>query len=107
MGGLASGQYLIHDRDAKFCAAFTQILDNAGVKRVPLPPRSPHLHAFAERFVRSVKEEALSRFMLFGENALYHVLKEYWRIIMQNVCFRRARVNFDFQLPTVIFKGTR
>ena len=77
MGGLASGQYLIHDRDAKFCAAFTQILDNAGVKRVPLPPRSPHLNAFAERCVRSVKEEALSRFMLFGENALYHVLKEY------------------------------
>jgi putative transposase len=51
-GFLKPGQYLIHDRDAKFCAAFQQILDDAGVTRVPLPPRSPQLNAFAERFVR-------------------------------------------------------
>jgi hypothetical protein len=76
-GCLKPGQYLIHDRDTKFCAAFTQIIDDAGVSRVPLPPRSPFSNAFAERFVRSVREEALSRFILFGENALYHVLKEY------------------------------
>jgi putative transposase len=44
---------------------------------VPLPPKSPHLNAYAERFVRSVKEEALSQCILFGENALWHVLKEY------------------------------
>jgi len=76
-GFLEAGQYLIHDRDTKFCAAFTQILDNAGVKRVPLPPRSPHLNAYAERWVRSVKEEALSRMMLCGERSLWHVLTEY------------------------------
>lgn len=76
-GCLGPGQYLIHDRDARFCGAFKKIIDNAGVKRVPLPPRSPYLHAFAERFVRSVKEEAPSRCMLFGENALHHILKEY------------------------------
>jgi hypothetical protein len=35
------------------------------------------LNAIAERFVRSVKEEALSRFILFGEHSLRHVLKEY------------------------------
>jgi putative transposase len=76
-GFFAPGQYLIHDRDTKFCAAFKQIIDDAGINRVPLPPRSPHLNAFAERFVRSVKEEALSRFILFGENALRHVLNAY------------------------------
>jgi putative transposase len=76
-GFLKPGQYLIHDRDAKFCATFQQIIDDAGVTRVPLPLRSPYLNAFAERFVRSVKEEALSRFILFGENALHHILKEY------------------------------
>jgi transposase InsO family protein len=65
-GGLKPGQYLIHDRDTKFCAAFKQIIDNAGVTRVPLTPRSPQLNAFAERFMRSVKEEALSRMILFG-----------------------------------------
>ena len=57
-GFLSPGQYLIHDRDGKFCAAFQQIIDAAGVKRVPLPPRSPNLNAYAERWVRSVKDEA-------------------------------------------------
>jgi putative transposase len=41
-GFLAPGQYLIHDRDTKLCPAFRQIIDDAGVKRVPLPPRSPN-----------------------------------------------------------------
>jgi len=76
-GFLKPGQYLIHDRDAKLCAAFQQIIDDAGINRVPLPPRSPYLNAFAERFVRSIKEEALSHFMLFGERSLHHVLTEY------------------------------
>jgi transposase InsO family protein len=76
-GFLAPGQYLIHDRDGKYCPAFQQIIDTAGVTRVPLPPRSPNLNAYAERWVRSVKDEALSRMILFGEAALYRVLNEY------------------------------
>jgi putative transposase len=76
-GILKPGHYLIHDRDQKFCPAYNQLLDDAGVKRLPLPPRSPNLNAIAERFVRSVKEEALSRFILFGEKSLRHVLTEY------------------------------
>ncbi len=58
-GFLSTGQYLIHDRDGKYCPAFQQIIDAAGVERVPLPPRSPNLNAYAERWVRSVKEECL------------------------------------------------
>ena len=76
-GCLSPGQYLIHDRDTKFCAAFRQIIDDAGVERVVLPPRSPNLNAYAERWIRSVKDEALSRMLLFGENSLWHVLNEY------------------------------
>jgi transposase InsO family protein len=76
-GFLAPGQYLIHDRDTKFCAGFQQIIDAAGVTRVPLPPRSPNLNAYAERWVRSVKEECLSRLILFGEASLRHALTQY------------------------------
>ena len=76
-GVLKPGQYLIHDRDAKFCASFQQLLDGAGVKRLPLPPRSPNLNAIAERWVRSVKSEALSQIILFGERSLRHVVSEY------------------------------
>jgi len=76
-GFLAPGQYLIHDRDGKYCPVFQQLIDAAGVKRVPLPPRSPNLNAYAERWVRSIKEECLSRLILFGEASLRHALTQY------------------------------
>src|SRR5713101_9451853 len=76
-GFLSPGQYLIHDRDGKYCPAFQQLIDAAEVTRVPLPPRSPNLNAYAERWVRSVKDEALSRMILFGERSLQHVLNAY------------------------------
>jgi putative transposase len=76
-GFLAPGLYLIYDRDGKYCPAFQYITDAAGVMRVPLPPRSPNLNAYAERWVRSVKEECLTRLILFGEAALCRALHEY------------------------------
>jgi putative transposase len=76
-GFLSPGQSLIHDRDAKFCAAFQCTIDEAGVRRVVLPPRSPNLNAYAERWVRSVKEECLSQLILFGECSLCYALSEY------------------------------
>jgi transposase InsO family protein len=76
-GFLAPGQYLIHDRDGKYCPAFQHSIDAAGVKRVPLPARSPNLNAYAERWVRSVKEECLSRLILFGEASFRHALRQY------------------------------
>ena len=75
-GCLSPGQSLMHDRDTKFCAAFQPIIDDAGIERVVLPPRSPHLHAYAERWVRSVKEECLSRLILCGEASFRHVLTQ-------------------------------
>jgi transposase InsO family protein len=42
-----------------------------------LPPRSPDLNAYAERWVRAIKEEALSRLILFGERSLRHALTQY------------------------------
>jgi hypothetical protein len=41
-----------------------------GVKQIPLPPRSPNLNAYAERRICCVKDEALSRLILFGERSL-------------------------------------
>jgi putative transposase len=76
-GFLALDQYLIHDRDGKFCPAFQRTIDEAGVRRVVLPLRSPNLNAYAERWVRSVKEECLSQLILFGEASLRHALTQY------------------------------
>jgi hypothetical protein len=76
-GFLGPGQYLVHDRDGKYCWAFQCLLEEAGVTCLVPPPRSPHLNAYAERWVRSVKGECLSRIVLFGERALRHTLKQY------------------------------
>jgi putative transposase len=74
---LGPGQYLIRDRDGKYCPAFQQMIDVVGVKPIPLPPRSPNLNAYTERSIRSVKDEALSRLILLGERSLRYALNEY------------------------------
>jgi putative transposase len=63
-------RFVLHDRDTKFCAAFRAILRSGGVQPVSLSPRSPNLNAFAERWVRSIKSECLSKLILFGEASL-------------------------------------
>ena len=68
---------MLHDRDSKFCASFEPIIRWGGVALVKLPPQSPNLTAIAERFVRSVKSECLSKVLLFGEDALRRALSEY------------------------------
>ena len=55
-GILKDKRYLIHDRDPLFTAEFLNMLAETGVKSVKLPPRSPNLNAYAERFVRTIKE---------------------------------------------------
>jgi putative transposase len=78
--GLSSSLcYVLHDRDAKSCASSRSALATGGVKTIPLPARSPNLNAFAERWVRSVKQECLSKVILFGEGPLSRVLTEYGR----------------------------
>jgi transposase InsO family protein len=54
----------------------THFLDQ-GIKTIQLPLRSPNLNAFAERWVRSVKQECLSKLIVFGPNQLWCVLSEY------------------------------
>ncbi len=77
VGFLANSRYLIHDRDGKFCPAFIDTIESVGVKPVKLPARSPNLNSFAERWVKSVKAECLSKLVLFGEDSLRRVLNEY------------------------------
>ena len=69
-GFLADKRFLITDRDSKYSAAFGDLLKNSGIEIVRLPARSPHLNAYAERFVRSIKGEWLNRMIFFGERSL-------------------------------------
>jgi putative transposase len=77
IGILKTKRFLIHDRDPLYTAQFLGILAEFGVESVKLPPHSPNLNAFAERFVKSIKEECLERMILFGEGALRTAIREY------------------------------
>jgi hypothetical protein len=74
LGFLQSQRYLLHDRYTKFCESFREIMKAGGVTPLKLPARSPNLNAFAERWVRSVREECLSRLILFGDASLSRAL---------------------------------
>lgn len=78
-GYLREHRYVLHDRDTKFCPVFRSILQASGIQALTLPPRSPNLNAFAERWVRSVKQECLSKLILFGEGSLNRALTEFSR----------------------------
>ena len=76
--GLLEGcRYLLHDRDTKYTSSFRAIIEAGLVETLPLPARSPNLNAYAERWVRSVKEECLARLVLFGEASLRRALNEF------------------------------
>ena len=76
-GFLDECRYLLHDRDTKYTRSFRQIIESGGVEPLQLPPRSPNLNAYAERWVKSVKDECLSKLIFFGEASLRHALRNY------------------------------
>jgi putative transposase len=76
-GHLTGCRYVLHDRDTKFCSSFRDTLEAGGVQCLMLPARSPNLNAFAERWVRSVKHECLSKLILFGETSLRRALRHF------------------------------
>ncbi len=52
-------------------------LYSSSVQPIKLPPRSPSLNAYAERFVRSIKEECPDRVVVLGENHLRFLVQGY------------------------------
>ena len=76
-GLLDQRRYALHDRDTKFCSLFRATLKAGGITPIQLPARSPNLNAYAERWVRSAKEECLSKLVLFGESSLRRALSDF------------------------------
>ena len=76
-GFLLNIRYVILDRDPLYTDAFRSLLKSAGVKSVRLPPRSPNLNAYAERFVRTIKEGCLDQMIFFGERSLRNAIREF------------------------------
>ena len=70
-------QVLICDRDRKWSHDVRRRLRDAGIRVVLIPERAPNANAYAERFVRSIKEECLDRIIPIGERHFRHVIMEF------------------------------
>ena len=72
-----SPSHLIHDLDTKFTQQFDDIFRSEGLKIKKIPFRSPNLIAHCERAVRTIKNEALDYFIVFGEDRLNHIASSF------------------------------
>ena len=69
--------HLIHDRDAKFAAAFDQLLRAADVRVVKSPVMAPNANAFAESRIATVKRECLDYFACFSFGHVDHLVQTF------------------------------
>ena len=74
---LKGRRFLISDGDTNFRYRFKIVMEAAGIKLMKTPYQAPNANAHAERFVRSIRQECLSRLILFGEGHLRRVIGEY------------------------------
>jgi len=70
-------QFLVRNRDTKFSKSFAEVFASMGVATILTPVRAPKANAFAERWVRTVREDCLDRILVFSRRQLERVLAEY------------------------------
>ena len=95
-------RFLIHDRDTKFTTTFDTVFSSEDVTIIRTPVRAPNANAYAERWVRSVREECLDRLLIFGERHLHRVLTEY--VAYYN--HARPHQGIDQQCPVPLRRST-
>jgi putative transposase len=79
--------FLIRDNDKKFSHAFDTVFRSAGIHVIPIPHHAPNTNAFAERWIRSVREECLDKVLIINQAYLRCVMREYIAFSIQ-----RARI---------------
>jgi len=92
-GPLCDGRILLCDRDPKWSRGVEQWLATAGVRVVRTPPCAPNCNAYAERCVRSVKEECLNRIVPLRERHVRKALHEFARTTIASVIIRDSRTS--------------
>lgn len=70
-------RFLIHDNDKKFSSMFDTVFLSEGFDVIHTPYRAPNANTFAERWVRTVREECLDHILIINATHLRKVLLEY------------------------------
>ena len=68
---------VMRDLDGKYTADFDRVFMKRSIAVKPVGPRAPNLNAFVERWIQSVKHEALNHFVVFGLQHFDHVVSEF------------------------------
>lgn len=76
-GCLSGLRYVILEKDPRYTKEFRRMLGDSGLKILCLPPQSPYLNGYAERFVQCIKSECLDRLIFVGENSLRRAVSQY------------------------------
>jgi putative transposase len=69
--------FLIHDNDRKFSKAFDTLFKTEGLHVIHTPYLAPNANAYAERWVRTAREECLDLILILNASHLRRVLLEY------------------------------
>lgn len=70
-------RFLVRDRDTKFTSTFDGVFASIGIEAIKTPVRSPRANAFAERFVRTVRDDCLDHLLIFSRRHLEAAVREY------------------------------
>jgi putative transposase len=89
-------RFLIRDNDKKFTQAFDTVFRSEGIDVIRTPYRAPNANAYAERWIRSVREECLDKLLIINQTHLRRVMHEY--IEFFNTA--RSHQGIDQQIPT-------
>ena len=57
-------RFLIHDRDTKFTRSFENVFRSVGIEIVRTPFRAPQANGYAERWIRSIRQECLDHILI-------------------------------------------
>jgi transposase InsO family protein len=100
--GTLPARFLIHDRDTTFASAFDTVFTSEDVTILRTPVRAPNANAFAQRWVRSMREECLDRLLIRNERHLHRVLTTY----VEYYNHARPHQGIDQRCPSRLLSST-
>jgi putative transposase len=70
-------RFLLRDNDSKFITSFDTVFASQHIEVIRTPYQAPNANAYAERWVRSVREECLDKLLILNQAHLRRVLRDY------------------------------
>jgi transposase InsO family protein len=88
-------RYLVRDRDKTYGLEFQRTIFNIWTEEIRISPHSPWQNPYVERLIGSIRRECLDHMIVFNENHLWKVLREYFRYYTES----RTHLGLDKDCP--------